>query len=391
MAPKKDKSPAGTKKKRFPRWRRKHVASEPTEVGGDQVESPSLTEDIKQIGTTTEGVSEDIVLKPQDSLPDVYLDSSAISPALHPKSTKRTNMYSRAMAGTSRGLEKLLLGRRQIDDQLFAELETKLLMADVGVPVCTEIIDDLTNRVKRKELNNSDAMRKALHQVMLDILSPCQQQLDTSDHLPYVILVVGVNGVGKTTTIGKLARKFQNQGLSVMLAAGDTFRAAAVEQLQAWGERNGVPVISQQSGADSASVIYDAIESATARNINVLIADTAGRLHTKSHLMDELIKVKRVMAKLDKSAPHEVLLVLDGGTGQNAIQQVQEFNDAVAVTGLAITKLDGTAKGGVVFALCKRFGIPVRYIGLGEGVDDLWTFIANDYVAAVLSESQSDR
>lgn len=296
-------------------------------------------------------------------------------------------LFSRALSKTGRGLEKLLLGGRRIDDELFEELETQLLVADVGMEVCTDIIATLTDRVKRRQLSDSTALRAELHEVMVDILGPCEQVLDVSAQRPFVILVVGVNGVGKTTTIGKLAKHFQQQGRDVMLAAGDTFRAAAVEQLQVWGSRNNVPVIAQHTGADSASVIYDAIESAKARQVDVLIADTAGRLHTKNNLMEELVKVKRVMAKLDDSAPHEVLLVLDAGTGQNAVRQVQEFNEAVAVTGLAVTKLDGTAKGGVVLALCQRFGIPLRYVGLGEGPDDLQVFDADAYVAAMLAEN----
>ena len=259
-------------------------------------------------------------------------------------------------------------------------------MADVGVDVTTEIIGELTERVKRGELNDSETLKVELHKVLFDIISPCEQTLDVSGKQPFVLLVVGVNGVGKTTTIGKLAQRFQREGHSVMLAAGDTFRAAAVEQLQIWGERNNVQVVAQHTGADSASVIYDAVESAKAKNIDVLIADTAGRLHTKSNLMEELEKVKRVMAKLDETAPHEVLLVLDAGTGQNALNQMQEFNQAVGVTGLALTKLDGTAKGGVAFALSRRFKVPLRYVGLGEGVDDLQVFRAEDYVKAVLSD-----
>ncbi len=322
--------------------------------------------------------------------PDPEQNSDAAITPMAPKPSRPPGLFSRALSKTGRGLETVLLGRRQIDEQLFDDLETQLLVADVGVDVCTDIIDELTDRVKRRQLGNSDALRAELHQVMVDILRPCEQALDVARQQPFVVLVVGVNGVGKTTTIGKLARNFQKQGLSVMLAAGDTFRAAAVEQLQAWGQRNDVPVVAQHTGADSASVIYDAIESAIARNVDVLIADTAGRLHTKSNLMEELVKIKRVMAKLDSSAPHEVLLVLDAGTGQNALRQVQEFDGAVGVTGLAVTKLDGTAKGGVVFALCKRFGIPIRYVGLGEGLDDLRAFAAADYVRAMLSEDKND-
>ena len=299
---------------------------------------------------------------------------------------KPANRFSRALSRTSAGLGAFFLGRKEISDELLEELETLLLMADVGVDVTTEIIGELTGRVKRGELNDSDTLKAELHRVLLDIVSPCEQALDVSGKQPFVLLVVGVNGVGKTTTIGKLAQRFQREGRSVMLAAGDTFRAAAVEQLQVWGERNNVQVVAQHTGADSASVIYDAVESAKAKNIDVLIADTAGRLHTKSNLMEELEKVKRVMAKLDESAPHEVLLVLDAGTGQNALNQMQEFNQAVGVTGLALTKLDGTAKGGVAFALSRRFNVPLRYVGLGEGVDDLQVFRAEDYVKAVLSD-----
>ncbi len=302
------------------------------------------------------------------------------------KTKKRPNRFSRALSRTSAGLGAFFLGRKEISDELLEELETLLLMADVGVDVTTEIIGELTDRVKRGELNDSDMLKAELHRVLHDIISPCEQALDVSGKQPFVLLVVGVNGVGKTTTIGKLAQRFQKEGRSVMLAAGDTFRAAAVEQLQVWGERNNVQVVAQHTGADSASVIYDAVESAKAKNIDVLIADTAGRLHTKSNLMEELEKVKRVMAKLDAAAPHEVLLVLDAGTGQNALNQMHEFNQAVGVTGLALTKLDGTAKGGVAFALSRRFKVPLRYVGLGEGVDDLQVFRAEDYVKAVLSD-----
>lgn len=320
--------------------------------------------------------------------PDMGAETNETSEPNETAKPGKPGIFRRALSRTGRGLETLFLGRRKIDAELFEELETQLLLADVGVDVCMAIIDELTDRVKRRELENSDALRAELHQVMGDILLPCQQALDTTSARPFVILVVGVNGVGKTTTIGKLARNFQNQGKSVMLAAGDTFRAAAVEQLQTWGERNNVAVVAQQTGSDSASVIYDAIASAQAREIDVLIADTAGRLHTKSNLMEELAKVKRVMAKLDETAPHEVLLVLDAGTGQNAVQQVDQFREAVGVSGLAVTKLDGTAKGGVVLALCRRFNLPIRYVGLGEGIDDLQVFDAERYVAAMLAEDE---
>jgi len=315
--------------------------------------------------------------------PSIKSQDSDPAPA---ETKKRPNRFSRALSRTSAGLGAFFLGRKEISDELLEELETLLLMADVGVDVTTEIIGELTARVKRGELNDSDMLKAELHRVLCDIVSPCEQALDVSGKAPFVLLVVGVNGVGKTTTIGKLAQRFQKEGHSVMLAAGDTFRAAAVEQLQVWGERNNVQVVAQHTGADSASVIYDAVESAKAKNIDVLIADTAGRLHTKSNLMEELEKVKRVMAKLDEDAPHEVLLVLDAGTGQNALNQMHEFNQAVGITGLALTKLDGTAKGGVAFALSRRFKVPLRYVGLGEGVDDLQVFRAEDYVKAVLSE-----
>lgn len=302
--------------------------------------------------------------------------------------TRLRDRFRQALSKTSRSLGNLFLGDREIDDELLEELETLLLMADVGIETTVEIIRDLSERVQRRELSHSRALVAALQNAMVEKLKACEQPLvlDTQKR-PYVILVVGVNGVGKTTTIGKLARRFQSQGKSVMLAAGDTFRAAAVEQLQAWGERNRVPVIAQHTGADSASVIFDGIQAAQSRNVDILIADTAGRLHTKSNLMDELKKVKRVMAKLDDSAPHEVLLVLDAGTGQNAMNQMQQFQGAVDVSGVALTKLDGTAKGGIIFSLCKRFGVPIRFVGLGEGIDDLQPFDAQEYVQALLSRS----
>jgi len=282
-------------------------------------------------------------------------------------------------------LGNLLLGKKAIDDELFEEIETLLLMADVGVDATTEIIDELTQRVARKQLADSDALYAALRELMAGMLETVEAPLEIKkEHKPFVILVVGVNGVGKTTTIGKLAKKYQNEGKSVMLAAGDTFRAAAVEQLQVWGERNKVPVVAQHTGADSASVIYDAVQSAQSRDIDVVIADTAGRLHNKSNLMEELSKVKRVMAKLDGSAPHEILLVLDAGTGQNAVSQAEQFRNAAGVTGLVLTKLDGTAKGGIIFALAKQHAIPVRFIGVGESVDDLQPFGAANFIEALM-------
>ena len=261
---------------------------------------------------------------------------------------------------------ELFIGKKEIDDDLLDELETQLLVADVGVEATTEIIEKLTQKVKYKELDDADALMAALQSELADILEPADQPLVIPEQdTPFVILVVGVNGVGKTTTIGKLARKFQSEGRKVMLAAGDTFRAAAVEQLQVWGERNEIPVVAQHTGADSASVIFDAFEAARARNIDVLIADTAGRLHNKDHLMEELKKVKRVLGKLDPNAPHEVLLVLDAGTGQNALSQARLFHETVQLTGMALTKLDGTAKGGVIFALSKQMKLPIRFLGGG--------------------------
>lgn len=291
---------------------------------------------------------------------------------------------SRSRASLGDGLSGLLLGRKVIDEQLLEDIETVLLTADVGVEATLRVTRNLTARLSRKELADADALLVALREELVDVLRPVAYPLQpNTDAHPFVILVVGINGAGKTTTIGKLAKQLQREGHQVMLAAGDTFRAAAVEQLQVWGERNDIPVVAQQSGADSASVVYDALEAARARRCDVLIADTAGRLHTQTGLMDELKKVKRVMGKLDATAPHEVLLVLDAGTGQNALAQAQQFHQAVGVTGIALTKLDGTAKGGIVFAIAEKLGLPVRFIGVGEGIDDLRPFDPDQFVAAL--------
>jgi len=288
-----------------------------------------------------------------------------------------------ALAGLFRG--------RRIDEELLEELETRLLLADVGVEATRRIVDGLARRVARRELADAEALARALREALLEILAPCERPLEIDRaRRPFVILVVGVNGVGKTTTIGKLARRFRDQGLSVMLAAGDTFRAAAVEQLQAWGERNGVPVVAQHTGADAASVIYDALQAARARGADVLLADTAGRLHTKSNLMEELRKVVRVLRKLDPEAPHETLLVLDATTGQNALAQARQFHEAVGVSGIAVTKLDGTAKGGILFAIAEALGIPIRYIGVGEGAEDLRDFDARAFVEALFEEAPAE-
>lgn len=312
-------------------------------------------------------------------------------------SPQKTGFFARIKQGLSRtstqfseGLGGLLLGKKAIDDDLLEELETQLLVADVGIEATTEIIDSLTAKVARKQLADSDALYQALQAELLAQLRPAEAPLEIGPRSqPFVILVVGVNGVGKTTTIGKLAKRLQREGKSVLLAAGDTFRAAAVEQLQIWGERNNVPVIAQHTGADSASVIYDAISAANSRGIDVVIADTAGRLHNKSNLMEELAKVRRVMTKLDTSAPHEVLLVLDAGTGQNAVSQTDTFKSSAGVTGIALTKLDGTAKGGVIFALTRKHKIPIRFIGVGEQIDDLQPFSAQDFVRALFAKQEA--
>ena len=283
------------------------------------------------------------------------------------------------------GFRSFFLGKK-IDDELFEELEEQLLIADIGMPTTTKIINNLTQHATRQQLQNADALYQQLKLEMGEILKPVAQPLSIdSSKKPYVILMVGVNGVGKTTTIGKLARKFQMEGKSVMLAAGDTFRAAAVEQLQVWGERNHIPVVAQSSGSDSASVIFDAMQSAAARNIDILIADTAGRLQNKNNLMDELKKIVRVMKKYDESAPHEIMLTLDAGTGQNAISQTKLFNEAVGLTGISLTKLDGTAKGGVIFAIADQFNLPIRYIGVGEKIEDLREFNAEEFIEALFT------
>lgn len=281
------------------------------------------------------------------------------------------------------GFRGFFLGKK-IDDELFEELEEQLLIADIGVPTTSKIIKNLTEHASRKELQDAELLYQQLKVEMADILEPVAQPLEIdSTKKPYVILMVGVNGVGKTTTIGKLARKFQAEGKSVMLAAGDTFRAAAVEQLQVWGERNHIPVVAQSTGSDSASVIFDAMQSAAARNIDILIADTAGRLQNKNNLMDELKKIVRVMKKYDETAPHEIMLTLDAGTGQNAISQAKLFNEAVGLTGISLTKLDGTAKGGVIFAIADQFKLPIRYIGVGEKIEDLREFNAKEFIEAL--------
>ena len=349
-----------------------------------QEEKPDSTK-----STTPESVVSESVVS--ESVVD---DSIVEEPvAATPKKSKeeKKGFFGRMASGLSKtrsnltdGLAGILLGKKEIDEDMMEDLETQLIMADVGVEATQEIIDRLTKRVTRKELRDSDALYEALIEELQDMLAVSQKPLVIdSSKKPYVILMVGINGVGKTTTIGKLAKQFQARGKSVMLAAGDTFRAAAVEQLQVWGERNDVPVVAQHTGADSASVLFDAVQAATSRGVDVLIADTAGRLHNKDNLMQELEKVVRVMKKIDDTAPHEVMLVLDAGTGQNAINQTKHFLQSVGVTGLTLTKLDGTAKGGIIFALAKQFGLPVRYIGVGEQIDDLRPFNADDFTRAL--------
>lgn len=285
------------------------------------------------------------------------------------------------------GLANLFLGKKTIDEDLLEELETLLLIADVGVEATQKIIDSLTQQISRKTLKDPQAVYLALKQMLLDMLKPCEQPLNIPEsQKPFVVLMVGVNGAGKTTTIGKLANQFKRQGKSIQLAAGDTFRAAAIEQLKVWGERNQIPVIAQHTGADSASVIYDALQSTLAKDIDVLIADTAGRLHTRDNLMEELKKITRVMKKIQPEAPHEIMLVLDATMGQNALQQARVFHSMINLSSIAITKLDGTAKGGILFAIANELKLPIRYIGIGEGVDDLKPFEAQTFVEALFDE-----
>jgi fused signal recognition particle receptor len=307
---------------------------------------------------------------------------------------KSTGFFGRLKQGLAKtrasftsGMANLFLGKKELNADLFNDIEMQLLTADVGVETTEQLISTLTTKLARKELSNAEAAFQCLQDEMKQILTPCAKPLVIpAGTKPYVILVVGINGSGKTTTIGKLASYYKQDNKNVMLAAGDTFRAAAIEQLQIWGERNHIPVIAQQPGADTAAVIYDAMEAAKARGVDILIADTAGRLHTQSNLMAELQKVKRVLAKLDPSAPHETLIVLDATLGQNALNQVKQFNETMGVTGIALTKLDGTAKGGIIFAIAKQTGIPIRFIGIGEGIADLRPFQAEEFVNALFAD-----
>ncbi|WP_257292116.1 signal recognition particle-docking protein FtsY [Endozoicomonas sp. ONNA1] len=361
-----------------------------TEVEGAVAETAEETVSVEPVEIQAEKVEE----KTEEAVKEPKTETVATLPSVpergEPQEEKK-GFFARMKRGLGKtrsvfvdGVAEIFVGKKEIDEDLLEELETQLLISDVGVEATTEIIGKLTKKVKYRELGDADALISAMKVELKEILKPADQPLIVDEQkTPYVILVVGVNGVGKTTTIGKVARKLQAEGRKVMLAAGDTFRAAAVEQLQVWGERNDIPVIAQHTGADSASVLYDAFEAAKARGADVLIADTAGRLHNKDNLMDELRKVKRVLGKLDDSAPHEVLLVLDAGTGQNALNQARIFHEAVNLTGMALTKLDGTAKGGVVFALSKQMQLPIRFLGVGEQIDDLRPFSADEFVEAL--------
>lgn len=375
------------------------VAAQPVVVEDDLIEE-DVAED--EFAESAEEITEDERLDAIDYVDDsvaaeeplpVALDPIVVLPAGETEQERPTKegffaRLKRSLVKTKQNLGSGFVGLfrgKKIDDDLFEELEEQLLIADVGVETTRKIIASLTEHASRKQLKDADALYGKLKEEMSEILTKVDEPLDVSGKTPYVILMVGVNGVGKTTTIGKMARQFEAQGKSVMLAAGDTFRAAAVEQLQVWGQRNKIPVIAQHTGADSASVIFDAIQAAKARNIDVLIADTAGRLQNKAHLMEELKKIVRVMKKLDEDAPHEVMLTLDASTGQNAVSQAKLFNEAVGLTGITLTKLDGTAKGGVIFAIADQFSIPIRYIGVGEGIEDLRPFKADDFIEALFA------
>lgn len=352
----------------------------------EKFEANDLVEEekIQEISTALEPIEEIIEAKNlEDDLQPVVEIETREKPSEGGFFSRLVKGLLKTKQNIGAGFRSFFLGKK-IDDELFEELEEQLLIADIGVPTTSKIIKNLTEHASRKELQDAELLYQQLKVEMADILELVAQPLkiDSTKKL-YVILMVGVNGVGKTTTIGKLARKFQAEGKSVMLAAGDTFRAAAVEQLQVWGERNHIPVVAQSTGSDSASVIFDAMQSAAARNIDILIADTAGRLQNKNNLMDELKKIVRVMKKYDETAPHEIMLTLDAGTGQNAISQAKLFNEAVGLTGISLTKLDGTAKGGVIFAIADQFKLPIRYIGVGEKIEDLREFNAKEFIEAL--------
>lgn len=351
----------------------------------EQPESALSDEELEALALASQPLDEqEIVEAEEQSQPDDSAQQEQEKPTKEGFFARLKRSLIKTKQNLGSGFISLFRGKK-IDDDLFEELEEQLLIADVGVETTRKIITNLTEGASRKQLRDAEALYGLLKEEMGDILAKVDEPLNVEGKTPFVILMVGVNGVGKTTTIGKLARQFEQQGKSVMLAAGDTFRAAAVEQLQVWGQRNNIPVIAQHTGADSASVIFDAIQAAKARNVDVLIADTAGRLQNKSHLMEELKKIVRVMKKLDEDAPHEVMLTIDASTGQNAISQAKLFHEAVGLTGITLTKLDGTAKGGVIFSVADQFGIPIRYIGVGERIEDLRPFNAGDFIEALFA------
>lgn len=364
------------------------------EVEETQLESEVVSES-EQAVEIPEEIAEPVVENIVETAEEAQAVTEETLDEYQEKPANKTGFFSRLIQGLIKTKQNIGSGflnffrGKKIDDELFEELEEQLLIADLGMPTTTKIINNLTQHATKQQLKDAELLYQQLKLELADVLKPVAQplEIDTTKK-PYVILMVGVNGVGKTTTIGKLAKKFQDEGKSVMLAAGDTFRAAAVEQLQVWGERNHIPVIAQSSGSDSASVIFDAMQSAAARNIDVLIADTAGRLQNKNHLMDELKKIVRVMKKYDETAPHEIMLTLDAGTGQNAISQAKLFNEAVGLTGITLTKLDGTAKGGVIFAIADQFNIPIRFIGVGEKIDDLRPFNSEEFIEALFSHEE---
>ncbi|PTA95268.1 signal recognition particle-docking protein FtsY [Kluyvera sp. Nf5] len=350
-------------------------------------DAPISDEELEAQALAADAAEEALVVVPFDEPAEEVVEETVVEQEKPTKEgffarLKRSLLKTKENLGS--GFISLFRGKK-IDDDLFEELEEQLLIADVGVETTRKIITSLTEGASRKQLRDAEALYGLLKEEMGDILAKVDEPLNVEGKTPFVILMVGVNGVGKTTTIGKLARQFEQQGKSVMLAAGDTFRAAAVEQLQVWGQRNNIPVIAQHTGADSASVIFDAIQAAKARHVDVLIADTAGRLQNKAHLMEELKKIVRVMKKLDEDAPHEVMLTIDASTGQNAISQAKLFHEAVGLTGITLTKLDGTAKGGVIFSVADQFGIPIRYIGVGERIEDLRPFNAGDFIEALFA------
>ena len=356
-------------------------------------EDDALSDEELEALALAETYAEDAEAEAQDTVSDLPLAAAPIVTQEQERPTKEGFFarLKRSLVKTRENLGSGFIGLfrgKKIDDDLFEELEEQLLIADVGVETTRRIIANLTQQANRKQLRDAEALYGLLKAEMAGILEKVDEPLDVSGKTPFVILMVGVNGVGKTTTIGKLARQYQAQGKSVMLAAGDTFRAAAVEQLQVWGQRNNIPVVAQHTGADSASVIFDAIQAAKSRQVDVLIADTAGRLQNKAHLMEELKKITRVMKKLDEDAPHEVMLTLDASTGQNAVSQAKLFHEAVGLTGITLTKLDGTAKGGVIFSVADQFGIPIRYIGVGEGIEDLRPFKAEDFIEALFAREE---